>query len=113
MVSLGQLHSAGYIQEHSATFREAGYDYVLIVLSFLWSLQENSRLLQARGVAYINADSSVEGKYCGPHKNRRLCSNLVHKSCPNESAAICTRFGSVLLPLTGAGPERWLRDFVF
>lgn len=41
-------------------------------LSF-FLLKENSRLLQERGVAYINADSSIEGEYHRSHRKR--CEN--------------------------------------
>lgn len=42
-------------------------------LYFLLCLKENSRLLQERGVAYINADSSIEGEYLWFQKKRYDC----------------------------------------
>uniref|UniRef100_A0A8C0XNA2 glutamate carboxypeptidase II n=1 Tax=Castor canadensis TaxID=51338 RepID=A0A8C0XNA2_CASCN len=60
--SFGTLVKEGWRPRRTILFASWDAEEFGLLGSTEWA-EENSRLLQARGVAYINADSSVEGNY--------------------------------------------------
>ncbi|XP_038617708.1 putative N-acetylated-alpha-linked acidic dipeptidase [Tachyglossus aculeatus] len=60
--SLGKLKKEGWRPRRTMLFASWDAEEFGLLGSTEWA-EENSRILQERGVAYINADSSVEGNY--------------------------------------------------
>ncbi|XP_061058716.1 glutamate carboxypeptidase 2 isoform X2 [Eubalaena glacialis] len=60
--SFGKLKKEGWRPRRTILFASWDAEEFGLLGSTEWA-EENSRLLQARGVAYINADSSIEGNY--------------------------------------------------
>nr|XP_040141013.1 glutamate carboxypeptidase 2 [Ictidomys tridecemlineatus] len=64
--SFGKLKKEAWRPRRTILFASWDAEEFGLLGSTEWA-EENSRLLQERGVAYINADSSTEGEYSSPH----------------------------------------------
>nr|KAF6437620.1 folate hydrolase 1 [Molossus molossus] len=88
--SFGILKKEGWRPRRTILFASWDAEEFGLLGSTEWA-EENSRLLQERGVAYINADSSIEGECHWSHRKRRdhgSRSSLVNKLCTNKEGKL-------------------------
>ncbi|XP_065688676.1 putative N-acetylated-alpha-linked acidic dipeptidase [Patagioenas fasciata] len=86
--SFGQLKKKGWRPRRTVIFASWDAEEFGLLGSTEWA-EENAKVLQARGVAYINADSSIEGNYtlrvdCTPLMYRLVYSLTKEIPSPDE-----------------------------
>ncbi|XP_069739417.1 glutamate carboxypeptidase 2-like isoform X2 [Phaenicophaeus curvirostris] len=86
--SFGKLKRKGWRPRRTVIFASWDAEEFGLLGSTEWA-EENAKILQARGVAYINADSSVEGNYtlrvdCSPLMYRLVYSLTKEIPSPDE-----------------------------
>ncbi|NWR54901.1 FOLH1 carboxypeptidase, partial [Bucorvus abyssinicus] len=86
--SFGKLKKKGWRPRRTVMFASWDAEEFGLLGSTEWA-EENAKVLQARGVAYINADSSIEGNYtlrvdCTPLMHRLVYSLTKEIPSPDE-----------------------------
>ncbi|XP_045671485.1 glutamate carboxypeptidase 2 isoform X5 [Ursus americanus] len=90
--SFGTLKKEGWRPRRTILFASWDAEEFGLLGSTEWA-EENSRLLQERGVAYVNADSSIEGNYT----LRVDCTPLMYSLVYNLTKEVCVDRSDVIL----------------